>query len=184
MAEGERPTMRRADTIIALIAPVVLVAVAVSQLFLATTRDLTPWKGGGFGMFASTDGLNYRPVQAQLLTDTDPIPIAVHDFGGERRAVWRFVHARALPDQRRLSRFVERMEQAQWVVEGGVARFDAWLPEGIRGPLVTTRPDGQGDAIPVHGVQVDVWGVFYTRGSAEVEPRHVGSFAATRQVAR
>lgn len=38
-----------------------LVAVAAWQLHLAASRDLTPWKGGGFGMFSSTDrGHNRR----------------------------------------------------------------------------------------------------------------------------
>ncbi len=42
--------------------PGVLVVVALTQLLLAHTRNLTPWKGGGFGMFASTDGLSSRVV--------------------------------------------------------------------------------------------------------------------------
>ena len=38
-----------------------LVAVAVHQIHLATTEALAPWKGGGFGMFSSTDrGHNRR----------------------------------------------------------------------------------------------------------------------------
>jgi hypothetical protein len=38
-----------------------LVAIAAGQIHLATRQDLTPWKGGGFGMFSSTDrGHNRR----------------------------------------------------------------------------------------------------------------------------
>lgn len=37
-----------------------LVVVAVSQIVLARTADLTPWKGGGFGMFATLDHNAYR----------------------------------------------------------------------------------------------------------------------------
>ncbi len=37
-----------------------LVAVAASQLILAHTTELSPWVGGGFGMFASTDGRGAR----------------------------------------------------------------------------------------------------------------------------
>ena len=32
-----------------------LILVAVNQVWLAYSEDLSPWKGGGFGMFASTD---------------------------------------------------------------------------------------------------------------------------------
>ena len=42
--------------------PVLLVIVAVSQIVVARTADLTPWKGGGFGMFATLDHGAYRGV--------------------------------------------------------------------------------------------------------------------------
>ena len=42
-------------------APALLLAfVAVCQIVLAKTADLTPWKGGGFGMFATLDHNAYR----------------------------------------------------------------------------------------------------------------------------
>jgi hypothetical protein len=42
-------------------APAILLAiVAVGQIVLARTADLTPWKGGGFGMFATLDHNAYR----------------------------------------------------------------------------------------------------------------------------
>ena len=45
-------------------APVLaLIAVAVVQVVLTRTADLSPWKGGGFGMFASTDGVAFRRVR-------------------------------------------------------------------------------------------------------------------------
>lgn len=37
-----------------LAAPAVLIAIAIHQIYLVRTVNLTPWKGGGFGMF-STD---------------------------------------------------------------------------------------------------------------------------------
>jgi len=40
-----------------------LVVVAVVQIVLAHTAYLSPWKGGGFGMFASTDGTAGRFVR-------------------------------------------------------------------------------------------------------------------------
>lgn len=33
-----------------------LVIVALTQIYLAHTVHLSPWKGGGFGMFSTTDG--------------------------------------------------------------------------------------------------------------------------------
>jgi hypothetical protein len=37
-----------------------LLGVASLQVTLTRTADLSPWKGGGFGMFASTDGSAFR----------------------------------------------------------------------------------------------------------------------------
>ena len=42
--------------------PVLLVVVAVTQIVAARMADLTPWKGGGFGMFATLDHGAYRGV--------------------------------------------------------------------------------------------------------------------------
>jgi hypothetical protein len=40
-----------------------LLTVAVTQILLTRTADLSPWKGGGFGMFATTDGTAFRYVR-------------------------------------------------------------------------------------------------------------------------
>jgi hypothetical protein len=44
------------------IPPVLLVAVAVVQVSLVYSVDLTAWKGGGFGMFSTLDHGAYRGV--------------------------------------------------------------------------------------------------------------------------
>ena len=45
---------------LAAIPPLLLVVVACVQIGLARFTPLTPWKGGGFGMFATTDGASNR----------------------------------------------------------------------------------------------------------------------------
>jgi hypothetical protein len=40
-----------------------LTIVAIGQIVLAHTTDLSPWKGGGFGMFATIDGTATRHVR-------------------------------------------------------------------------------------------------------------------------
>ena len=42
--------------------PIVLSTVAVAQIALANFGNLSPWKGGGFGMFASIDAPSYRSI--------------------------------------------------------------------------------------------------------------------------
>ena len=48
-------------------APALLLAVvAACQIALAKVADLTPWKGGGFGMFATLDHSAYRRLDVVM----------------------------------------------------------------------------------------------------------------------
>lgn len=77
--------------------PALLVVVAIHQAVLVETRDLTPWLGGGFGMFSTTDGPGDRVVRAVAIVDAGErevrIPTALED---------RAYRAGALPEGRRL----------------------------------------------------------------------------------
>ncbi len=46
---------------------VLLIGVASHQIWLVHTADLTPWSGGGFGMFSTTDGRGNRHLHAFAL---------------------------------------------------------------------------------------------------------------------
>lgn len=50
------------------LAPGILVGIALLQLGLSHFGTLTPWKGGGFGMFASVDSLGMRVVSCEGVT--------------------------------------------------------------------------------------------------------------------
>jgi hypothetical protein len=45
---------------------ILLLTVASVQMILAGRAHLSPWKGGGFGMFASVDGLPFRWVRVYV----------------------------------------------------------------------------------------------------------------------
>jgi len=49
------------------IAPALLAALAGLQIALAHTAQLTPWKGGGYGMFSTTDHGGFRTLRAFAL---------------------------------------------------------------------------------------------------------------------
>jgi hypothetical protein len=61
------------------IIPAIMVLVAVRQLYLQKTEDLSVWKGGGMGMFASADSLMTRFAKVYLLLPD-----------GERQPLLRF----------------------------------------------------------------------------------------------
>lgn len=45
----------------------ILVLVALLQIYLTHTANLSPWKGGGFGMFGAIDAPTMRVIQAEAL---------------------------------------------------------------------------------------------------------------------
>lgn len=51
------------------VGPALLVVMALGQQGAAHLADLSPWMGGGYGMFASIDRPQNRSVQAYVTTD-------------------------------------------------------------------------------------------------------------------
>ncbi len=77
--------------------PALLVTVALHQLVLAFSKDLTPWCGGGFGMFSTTDGRFARHVHVYGLSPGLRVELEI-PVGLDERA-WA---AAALPEDARL----------------------------------------------------------------------------------
>ena len=106
-----------------ILAPALLVAVASSQIALSRTVDLTPWKGGGFGMFATLDtpaigastSSSTRPIESEALQVPASIELVVARAAacpadGMLRAVAEAVVAR----ERRYRRPVSRVTLTFW----------------------------------------------------------------------
>ena len=62
---------------------------ALNQIRLVYTDDLSPWLGGGFGMFSSTDGAGARHFHAYLVDPQQeiPIPAALRDLADRTRGL-------------------------------------------------------------------------------------------------
>jgi hypothetical protein len=106
---------------------IALVLLACVQVGLVFVADLSPWKGGGFGMFSTNDHGSFRSVR-----------VFAEAAGGERRigvpadrfqALFR---VRELPDEAALRAFAESLapqapDAAAIRVEVWRARFDESL---------------------------------------------------------
>jgi len=81
-----------------------LVVVAVTQVTLARRVGLTPWKGGGFGMFSTTDDAGRRRVRVFVTAPerSEEIAIAPSLEDAARRAA-------ALPADYELARLAQRV---------------------------------------------------------------------------
>src|SRR5262245_55806147 len=91
-------------------APLVLVIVAIQQLYLAHTEHLTPWKGGGFGMFSTVDSRAARFLRIYVSTADGEVPVEVprqlQSFASEIRSI---------PTRDRVTQLAYALAQTTWV---------------------------------------------------------------------
>jgi hypothetical protein len=100
-----------------------LVLVAVAQIILARTAALTPWKGGGFGMFSTNDHAGHRMLRITVTARdrSEEIEISPSLERAAARAVM-------LPRQRELTRLA-RLVAAREARHGRPAddvRIECW----------------------------------------------------------
>jgi hypothetical protein len=113
----------------------VLVAVGAAQLILVRTADLSPWKGGGFGMFSTTDDAGSRYVRVFVTAPGRSEEIAITPSLEDAAA-----RAAVLPGDTQFGRLarrvVEREGRHQRPVES--LRIEAWRIEYAHGTLAAT----------------------------------------------
>lgn len=95
---------------VALVPAIVLAAVAVGQMVVARTSDLSPWKGGGFGMFSTIDSPGARVLRAFLVRGGEEIPVRVPGALRELAS-----EVRTHPSQERLDELAESLAAGTWV---------------------------------------------------------------------
>ena len=112
-----------------------LLAVAGAQVTLATTAGLSPWKGGGFGMFSTTDDTGRRRVRIFVSASERSEEIAVSPSLEDAA-----VRAAVLPGHAELSRLaqlvVARERRNDRPVEA--VRLEAWRIDYAPGTLAAT----------------------------------------------
>jgi len=112
-----------------------LAAVACTQVTLARTAGLSPWKGGGFGMFSTTDDAGRLHVRVFVSTpdrsEELAIPPSLKD-AADRAAV--------LPTDAAFSRLARRVVEREIRYGRPVAtvRIEAWRIDYATGTLAAT----------------------------------------------
>jgi len=112
-----------------LVAPALLVLVASLQIVLATLADLSPWLGGGFGMFATIDSRSERHlvlyVDSPGLTRQIRVPEDFEDWA---------TRVRVLPTRSRLRAFAKALLARERARIPGVTRVRLELWRNRRAP--------------------------------------------------
>lgn len=123
------------EWILCVAAPLLLVAVAGGQVYVARTAGLSPWKGGGFGMFSTVDAPAARFLRAYLLRDSEEIPVMIP------RGLQPFAaEVRTLPHPRSLRLLAEKLAGGTWVPYRFTTAVQRYL-DGSGAPDLSELPD-------------------------------------------
>jgi hypothetical protein len=136
-----------------------LVAIACLQLYLAHAHYLSPWKGGGFGMFASIDSRRARFLRYYLVTADGDIPVEA-----PARLRPLIDEIRALPRFERMLYLADQLAQATW-------EPDASSPANHKPVRFIANGEmklATGQAVEFWGVRVELW-----RYGFDPEHRHL-----------
>ncbi|WAS90637.1 hypothetical protein [Nannocystis punicea] len=175
---GARPSWRR----LLAVGPVLLLcAVAALQVSLAATQSLSPWKGGGFGMFSTIDSPHGRVLRIYLVRGDQATPIAAPDM---LRSLVQA--ARTIPTEDRLRALAVRLAQGTWVpleVESAPARYSSLVAEegADRAPagagryalagllrMLGEHESAAPDAVAFDAVRVELWKTRFDADTAEL----------------
>lgn len=91
-------------------APALLLIIAVIQIYLATTMSLSPWKGGGFGMFSTVDSPDARFLRVYLIRNQEEIPVLIPDSMSSLS-----LKVRTFPNLDGLRNIAEKVSQGTWI---------------------------------------------------------------------
>jgi hypothetical protein len=112
-----------------------LVSVASVQVILTRTSGLSPWKGGGFGMFSTTDDSGRRRVRVFVSAPDRSEEIAITPSLADAAA-----RAAVLPSDGQLTRLarrvIERERRYQRTVQ--TVRIETWRIVYAPGTLAAT----------------------------------------------
>jgi hypothetical protein len=125
---------------------ILLLSIALNQIWLSHTEGLPSWQGGGFGMFASTESWKSRHIHVWVLEGGTPREIDLSKLPGAKRLNVELQRVLALPTHERLHHFALRIAG---LVEGPVDGI-AIAVYGVSHDPTTLAPTGK----LVRGIEV------------------------------
>lgn len=138
----EQPRGRRVARWLGVPPVAVLVVVALLQMTLAHTVGLSPWKGGGFGMFSTVDSPDYRMVivTVRLQGNEGRVPLRDLVEGVGPEPLNRVV---AMPDDGAVRRVADSVLQRRWEIDSGRAMLNSEgkVPESVTVGVEALRVD-------------------------------------------
>lgn len=166
----------KAAALAAAVVPLAALLIFANQLYRVSQFDLSPWKGGGFGMFSTIDKPSSRFLKIYVRVDGAYLPVALGSrFSAKASAL------RVEPSPAKLASLSKAIMAAPWVVTGQyrdvsplLAGDGAKAPDyrpviAIRaGPLRPLETE-----LTVDAVRLEVWRLTYDREQGRVQARPI-----------
>lgn len=185
----------RLQRLLPLIAPGLLVLVACVQMALVRTHDLTPWKGGGFGMFSTLDSPVTRALRVVLLTEEGEAVVALPNLNVRKERLLN------MPDEGVLSGLAAHAARDEWVVytydelremrgdlpdefRRQIARIEAARREAARSEAAGGDRQHEDSTLAVPGANPALIAFPYARRSLRIEGERPAVLGARTEVWR
>ena len=91
------------------LAPLLLSVIAINQQIRSNFQSLSPWKGGGFGMFSSSDSPDSRLIFIYLQTPDELIPVSC-----PKELKLEYGRIRTFPEKNRINKFIRKLIDFDW----------------------------------------------------------------------
>lgn len=149
----------RRRAVIASLPSVLLCLVALHQAYRVAREGLTPWKGGGFGMFSTIDSQAERFVRLFVTTEAgETLAVPIPDE--YRRQVDR---ARLLPWAPAPATLAADLLRQAWVRSGSPAPGGSSSPPRVRLAGRSALSDGQ--PVRAAAMRIEIYTVLYDPAS-------------------
>lgn len=102
--------MKRRDLLFNYGVPALLATVAFVQKSASRKFSLSPWKGGGFGMFSTVDAPAARFLRIYLVTSQGKTQVKCPSWLGNLAT-----EVRTIPTKNRILRLARELAQSQWI---------------------------------------------------------------------
>ncbi len=132
---GRQPSFKGGDSLRIMLVIALVGGVLASHVHSRSSMDLSPWKGGGFGMFSTIDSPGDRLLRTTIHTDIGPINIAApQDLGDDVSTVL------AAPSEQHIEDLAFKLANQTWVTQK--PDFDS-----VMTPADATAADAMADAL-------------------------------------
>jgi hypothetical protein len=147
------------------ITPIIAVSIFFLQFNKVAQNDLSPWKGGGFGMFSTIDAPNARYLKIYLRVKGKYLPVNLgRKFAKHSRAL------RTEPTPQTMKKLIHQVAESSWILTNRYRRIDPngeLAPSNLRPIIQAKKKDAWNEdtqkIIDFDRLLIEVWKYQYSK---------------------